>query len=42
VTLLLEGVDREPGPDDVAEIISAARPLLEELASRRLYADYLE
>jgi DNA-binding transcriptional MerR regulator len=42
VTLLLEGADREPGPDDVAEIISAARPLLEELASRRLYADYLE
>ena len=42
VTLLLEGADREPGPDDVAEIISAARPLLEELASRRLYADHLE
>jgi DNA-binding transcriptional MerR regulator len=42
VTLLLEGADREPGPDDVAEIISAARPLLAELASRRLYADHLE
>jgi DNA-binding transcriptional MerR regulator len=42
VTLLLEDTDREPGPDDVAEIISAARPLLEELASRGLYADHLE
>jgi DNA-binding transcriptional MerR regulator len=42
VTLLLEDTDREPGPDDVAEIVSAARPLLEELASRRLYADHLE
>jgi DNA-binding transcriptional MerR regulator len=42
VTLLLEGADREPGPDDVAEIINAARPLLEELASRHLYADHLE
>jgi hypothetical protein len=42
VTLLLEGADREPGPDDMAEIINAARPLLEELASRRLYADHLE
>jgi DNA-binding transcriptional MerR regulator len=42
VTLLLEDVGREPGPDDVAEIINAARPLLEELASRRLYADHLE
>jgi DNA-binding transcriptional MerR regulator len=42
VTLLLEGADREPGPDDVTEIINAARPLLEELASRHLYADHLE
>jgi DNA-binding transcriptional MerR regulator len=42
VTLLLDGADREPGPDDMAEIINAARPLLEELASRRLYADHLE
>jgi DNA-binding transcriptional MerR regulator len=42
VTLLLEDAGREPGPDDVAEIINAARPLLEELASRRLYADHLE
>jgi DNA-binding transcriptional MerR regulator len=42
VTLLLEGADREPDPDDAAEIINAARPLLEELASRRLYADHLE
>jgi DNA-binding transcriptional MerR regulator len=36
VTLLLEGADREPGPEDVTEIINAARPLLEELAGRRL------
>jgi DNA-binding transcriptional MerR regulator len=36
VTLLLEGADREPGPEDVTEIINAARPLLEELAARRL------
>jgi DNA-binding transcriptional MerR regulator len=36
VTLLLEGVEREPGLDDVTEIINAARPLLAELASRRL------
>jgi DNA-binding transcriptional MerR regulator len=42
VTLLLEGADRKPGPDDVAEIINAARPLLEELASRHLYADHLQ
>ena len=36
VTLLLEGADREPGPDDVTAILNAARPLLAELASRRL------
>jgi DNA-binding transcriptional MerR regulator len=36
VTLLLEGADREPGPEDVTEIINAARPLLAELAGRRL------
>ena len=42
VTLLLEGADREPGPDDLAAIVNAARPLLAELASRGLRADYLE
>ena len=42
VTLLLEDADHEPGPDEVAEIVSAARPLLEELANRRLRADHLE
>jgi DNA-binding transcriptional MerR regulator len=36
VTLLLEGADREPRPEDVGGIIDAARPLLEELARRRL------
>jgi DNA-binding transcriptional MerR regulator len=36
VTLLLEGAGREPGPDDVTAILNAARPLLAELASRRL------
>ena len=36
VTLLLEGAVREPGPDDVTAILNAARPLLAELASRRL------
>ena len=36
VTLLLEGAGRDPGPDDVTEIVNAARPLLAELASRRL------
>jgi DNA-binding transcriptional MerR regulator len=41
VTLLLEGAAREPGPDDVTEILTAAQPLLEELARRRLYADHL-
>ena len=38
VTLLLEGAGREPGPGDVTEIVNAARPLLAELASRRLRA----
>jgi hypothetical protein len=38
VTLLLESADREPGPQDVTEIVNAARPLLEELASKRLRA----
>ena len=38
VTLLLEGAEREPGPDEVTEIVNAARPLLAELASRRLRA----
>ncbi len=36
VTLLVEGAGREPGPDDVTAILNAARPLLAELASRRL------
>jgi DNA-binding transcriptional MerR regulator len=36
VVLLLEDGGREPDPDDVTEIVNAARPLLEELASRRL------
>jgi hypothetical protein len=36
VTLLLEGADREPGPDDVIAILNAARSLLAELAGRRL------
>jgi DNA-binding transcriptional MerR regulator len=34
VTVLLEGTDREPGPDDLTEIANAAEPLLRELASR--------
>jgi DNA-binding transcriptional MerR regulator len=42
VTLLLEGTGREPGPEDVTEILNAAQPLLAELARRRLYADHLE
>jgi DNA-binding transcriptional MerR regulator len=42
VTLLLEDADHELSPDEVAEIVSAARPLLEELANRRLRADHLE
>ena len=36
VVLLLEDGGREPGPDEVTEIVNAARPLLAELASRRL------
>ncbi|MBV9445996.1 MAG: MerR family transcriptional regulator [Streptosporangiaceae bacterium] len=36
VILLLEGAEREPGPDDVTEIVDAARPLLRELANRGL------
>ncbi len=36
VTLLLEGTDREPGPEDVTGIIEAAGPLLEELDRRQL------
>ena len=42
VTLLLESADREPSPDDLTAIVNAARPLLEELASRGLRADHLE
>ena len=42
VTLLLDGGGREPGPDDVLEILNAAGPLLEELARRRLCGDDLE
>jgi len=38
VMLLLEGADREPGPDDVTEIVTAARPLIRELADRGLCA----
>ena len=38
VTLLLEGADREPSPDDVTEILNAARPLVRELADRGLCA----
>jgi MerR-like DNA binding protein len=38
VMLLLEGADREPGPDDVTEIVNAARPLVRELADRGLCA----
>jgi DNA-binding transcriptional MerR regulator len=38
VTLLIEGGDHEPGPDDVTEILNAARPLVRELADRGLCA----
>jgi hypothetical protein len=38
VTLLIEGGDHEPGPDDVTEILNAARPLVRELANRGLCA----
>jgi len=37
-TLLLDDLDRELGPDDMTRIVNAARPLLEELASRGLAA----
>jgi hypothetical protein len=37
-TLLLDGLGREPGPEDMTGILSAARPLLRELASRGLGA----
>jgi DNA-binding transcriptional MerR regulator len=37
-TLLLDGPGREPGPQDFTVILSAARPLLRELASRGLGA----
>jgi DNA-binding transcriptional MerR regulator len=36
VVLLLEDADRDPGPDDVTGIATAARPLLKELADRGL------
>ena len=42
VTLLLEDVGHGPGPDDVTEILTAAQPLLEELARRRLRAEHPE
>ena len=42
VTLLLEGAEHGPGPDDLTAIVNAARPLLEELASRGLRTDHLE
>ena len=42
VTLLLEDAGRGPGPDDVTEILNAARPLLEELTRRSLCAYHLE
>jgi DNA-binding transcriptional MerR regulator len=38
VTLLLEGADREPSPDELNDIVDAAEPLLRELGSRRLRA----
>jgi DNA-binding transcriptional MerR regulator len=38
VVLLLEGAGREPGPDDVTEILTAAQPLLRALADRALTA----
>ncbi len=42
VTLLLEDAGRGPGPDDVTEILTAAQPLLKELARRRLRAEHPE
>jgi DNA-binding transcriptional MerR regulator len=38
VTLLIESAGREPGSDDVTEIVRASQPLLAELASRGLSA----
>ena len=38
VMLLLDGADREPGPDEVTEIVNAARPLVRKLADRGLCA----
>jgi DNA-binding transcriptional MerR regulator len=38
VTLLLEAADREPAPDDVTAILTAAQPLLAALADRDLRA----
>ncbi len=38
VVLLLDGADHQPGPDDVAGLVNAARPLLRELADRGLCA----
>jgi hypothetical protein len=38
VTLLLEGADHEPSPDELNDIANAAEPLLRELGSRRLRA----
>jgi DNA-binding transcriptional MerR regulator len=38
VVLLLEGAGREPGPDDMTEILTAAQPLLRALADRALTA----
>jgi DNA-binding transcriptional MerR regulator len=38
LTLLLDGPDREPRPEDMTRIVNAARPLLEELVSRGLAA----
>jgi hypothetical protein len=36
VALLLDGAEREPGPEDLAAITAAAEPLLDVLASARL------
>jgi DNA-binding transcriptional MerR regulator len=38
VMLLLDGADREPGPDEVTEIVNAGRPLVRKLADRGLCA----
>jgi DNA-binding transcriptional MerR regulator len=38
VMLLLEAADREPAPDDVTAILTAAQPLLNVLAERGLHA----